>query len=88
MNYFYVYILHCSDGSYYTGHTDNIEKRIAEHKAGQGGGYTSQRLPVQLVFFQPTETRERAFELERKIKKWNKGKKERSGSYQIIRPYC
>ncbi len=36
---FWVYILHCADGSYYTGHTDNLEKRIAEHQAGVAGLY-------------------------------------------------
>ncbi len=36
---FWVYILHCADGSYYTGHTDNLEKRIAEHQAGELPGY-------------------------------------------------
>jgi len=42
---FWVYILRCSDGSYYTGHTDNLEKRIAEHQSGAIQGYTSTRLP-------------------------------------------
>ena len=47
MQYFYVYILLCSDGSYYTGHTDNIETRIAEHRLGFYDGYTAARLTIR-----------------------------------------
>ena len=45
---FHVYILRCADGSYYTGHTDNIEARLAGHREGTFGGYTSKRGPVEL----------------------------------------
>ena len=48
---FWVYILRCTDNSYYTGHTDNLEKRIAEHQAGEVEGYTSTRLPVNIGLF-------------------------------------
>ncbi|MCZ6536210.1 MAG: GIY-YIG nuclease family protein [Chloroflexi bacterium] len=47
---FYVYILHFSDDSYYTGHTDNLEARIEAHRQGIFSGYTASRRPVQLVF--------------------------------------
>ena len=57
---FWVYILRCADGSYYTGHTDNLEKRIGEHKGGVCGGYTAERLPVELVWSQACVTREEA----------------------------
>jgi len=73
---FYVYILKCSDGSYYTGHTDNLEKRLAEHKEGHCQGYTARRLPVELVFVEACASRAEALEAERKIKTWNKKKKE------------
>lgn len=73
---FFVYILKCSDGSYYTGHTDNLEKRIAQHKAGALAGYTSTRLPIELVFHQEFATRDEAFVIERKIKRWTRRKKE------------
>jgi putative endonuclease len=46
----WVYILKCSDGPYYTGSAVELEKRIAEHMAGTFDGYTSKRLPVELVF--------------------------------------
>jgi putative endonuclease len=73
---FWVYVLRCADNSYYTGHTDNLEKRIAEHHAGQIEGYTSVRLPVALVFADEFPSREEALARERQIKGWNRKKKE------------
>jgi predicted GIY-YIG superfamily endonuclease len=73
---FWVYILRCSDGSYYTGHTDNLEKRIVEHQAGVSEGYTSTRLPVALMFSQDFSTRDEALACERQIKGWSRKKKE------------
>ena len=76
MSYFYVYILKCSDGSYYTGHTDNIEARISQHKQGLiKRCYTSTRLPVEVVFVQEFGSRDDAFVAERKIKGWSRKKK-------------
>lgn len=73
---FYVYILRCSDGSYYTGHIDNLEMRIAEHQSGVCGGYTSTRLPVQLLWSQDCATRLEALSAEQQIKGWSRKKKE------------
>ncbi len=73
---FWVYILRCADNAYYTGHTDNLEKRIGEHKAGEVEGYTSTRLPVALVFSQEFPYREEAKACERQIKGWSRRKKE------------
>lgn len=73
---FWVYILRCVDNSYYTGHTDNLEKRIAEHQVGEVEGYTSTRLPVVLVFSEEFSSREEALVCERKIKGWSRKKKE------------
>jgi putative endonuclease len=73
---FWVYILKCADGSYYTGHTDNLEKRIGEHRSGAFGGYTSTRLPVELVFSQDFSSREEALTSEQQIKGWSRKKKE------------
>ncbi len=73
---FWVYILKCNDGAYYTGHTDNLEKRIGEHQSGACGGYTSTRLPVELVFSQDFPTREEALTSEQQIKGWSRKKKE------------
>ena len=48
---FWVYILRCADGSYYTGHTDNLKRRIGEHHSGSiSGCYTVKRRPLELVF--------------------------------------
>ncbi len=76
MQSFWVYILKCADDSYYTGHTDNLEKRIAEHQCGTFPGFTSKRRPVELVFCQMFTSREDAFAAERKIKGWSRAKKE------------
>ncbi|HUR40168.1 MAG TPA: GIY-YIG nuclease family protein [Verrucomicrobiae bacterium] len=72
---FYVYILHCADGSYYTGHTDNLEKRIAEHESGLLPGYTHDRRPVTLAYSATFQTRENALAAEFQIKRWNRAKK-------------
>jgi putative endonuclease len=73
---FWVYILRCADHSYYTGHTDNLEKRIVEHQTGEIQGYTSSRLPVKLVFACEFPTREEALARERQIKGWSRKEKE------------
>lgn len=77
MKPFWVYILQCSDGSYYTGHTDDLERRIAQHVAGEVFSYyTFPRRPVALVFSQPCATRDEALGAELKIKGWGRKKKE------------
>ena len=73
---FWVYLLRCADGSYYAGHTDNLDKRIGEHTTGACGGYTATRRPVELVFSQPCPTRIEAIAFERQIKGWSRAKKE------------
>ena len=73
---FWVYILKCSDYSYYTGHTDNLENRIGEHQNGLCGGYTASRLPVELAFSQEFPTRIEALAAEQQIKGWGRKKKE------------
>ncbi len=73
---FWVYILKCSDKSYYTGHTDNLEKRIAEHQQNAIPCYTSKRLPVELVFVDEFGSREEALARERQVKGWSREKKE------------
>ena len=74
---FWVYILRCTDKSYYTGHTDNLENRLAQHHSRAFAScYTATRLPVELVFSQEFAPREEALASERQIKGWNKKKKE------------
>jgi putative endonuclease len=74
---FWVYILKCKDGSYYTGHTDNLEQRISQHQYRYFQTcYTASRLPVELVFSQSFTSREEALISERQIKGWSRKKKE------------
>jgi predicted GIY-YIG superfamily endonuclease len=73
---FHIYMLRCRDGSYYTGHTDNLEKRIGEHQTGLVAGYTSERLPVELVFAQEFQTRDEALTFELRVTNWSRRKKE------------
>lgn len=72
---FWTYILLCADGQYYTGHTDDLERRIGEHQSGIIKGFTSSRLPVTLVWADYFHCREEAIENELRIKKWSKAKK-------------
>lgn len=73
---FWVYMLECADRSFYVGHTDNLEQRIACHQAGEIPGYTAERLPVSLVLAQAVESREQALNLERQLKGWSRVKKQ------------
>ena len=73
---FYVYILRCSDGSYYTGHTDHLDQRMAQHGDGTGSRYTSKRRPLQLLWATDCQTREEAWELEQRLHGWARAKKE------------
>lgn len=74
---FWVYIVRCADGSYYTGHTDNLEHRMAQHVSGAiPSCYTFKRRPVTLAFSQPCATREEALAAEQQVKGWGRKKKE------------
>ena len=73
---FYAYMLRCSDDSYYVGHTEELEGRIAAHQSGQIPGYTQMRRPLQLVWSQDFHSREEALAAERQIKGWSRAKKE------------
>jgi len=70
----FVYILECSDGTYYTGSTTDLERRLLEHEFG-GSAYTRERLPVRLVWFEETEHVADAYSLERRLHGWSHAKK-------------
>ena len=73
----YVYILSCSDKSYYTGITSNLSKRISEHKNGKyTESYTYSRRPIRLVFYAEFTDINLAIQAEKQIKKWSRVKKE------------
>ena len=72
-----IYILKCSDGTYYTGLTKNLEARVREHQAGaHPESYTFRRRPVKLVWSEITESYQEAFRWEHRIKGWRRAKKE------------
>jgi predicted GIY-YIG superfamily endonuclease len=73
---FYTYVLRCSDGTYYTGHTDNPDQRMAQHGRGEGSKYTAKRRPLELIWIADFQTRNEAFELERRLHGWSRAKKE------------
>ena len=72
----FMYILECSDGSYYTGSTWNLEKRLWEHENGMGAHHTAKRLPVKLVYFEECDRIDDAFYREKQVQGWCRKKKE------------
>ena len=72
----FVYILRCSDGTYYTGHAHNLENRLAAHNAGKASKYTAPRRPVSLVYRESFASRSKAAKREYQIKQWNRAKKD------------
>ena len=73
----YTYVVKCSDGTFYTGWTNNLEKRIACHNAGKGAKYTKTRRPVALVNYETFETKEDAMRREYAIKQMSRTEKEK-----------
>jgi putative endonuclease len=71
----FVYILRCSDDSYYVGSARVLERRIAEHASGHGARYTSKRLPVELVFAEEFDNVGDAFAREKQIQGWSRRKR-------------
>ncbi len=72
----FVYILRCSDGSYYVGVASDLHDRVATHNAGRGPRFTSLRLPVSLVYSEPHPGLSSAKKRERQLKGWSRAKKE------------
>ena len=73
---FWAYMLRCADGSFYVGHTDDLDGRIAQHQSGALPGYTHNRRPVTLVWSERFPERDQAFGAERQIKGWSRLKKQ------------
>lgn len=82
----YVYILECADGSYYTGSTIDLDKRLNEHKDGRGANHTKKRLPVQLVYVEEYLRIDTAFKREKQIQGWSRIKKEAliNGAFETL----
>ena len=66
---FYVYILLCCDGSFYTGSTKDLDARIKLHENGKGARYTKTHKPQNIAYFELFDTRSKAMKREREIKK-------------------
>ncbi len=71
-----MYILECANGQYYTGSTKDLEKRLAEHQAGEGANFTKKHLPVKLVYFEEFQRIDKAFYREKQVQGWSRQKKE------------
>ena len=71
----YTYIVRCSDGSLYTGWTNDLEKRVAAHNGGKGAKYTKSRRPVSLAYYEEFRTKEEAMRREWEIKHMSRKKK-------------
>ena len=84
----YAYIVECSDGTLYTGYTNDLEKRMKAHNSGKGAKYTRSRLPVRLVYFEEYETKELAQSREWQIKQMTRQQKlqliEKSVKRQVL----
>lgn len=72
----FTYILRCGNGEYYVGSTEDIEKRIRQHKTGKGGHFTRLHLPIELVYTEEYPTLSQAFKRERQLHGWSRAKKE------------
>ncbi|VVT06185.1 rRNA methyltransferase [Sphingomonas aurantiaca] len=73
---FWAYVVRCADDSYYTGHTDDLERRIDQHNLGEIPGYTQTRRPVELMWSQEFPSRQEALAAEFQVKDWSRKKKE------------
>jgi predicted GIY-YIG superfamily endonuclease len=73
---YFVYIILCKDGSYYTGHAKNVESRVKTHRKGRGARYTRMHKPEKLVYVEEFESRSEAMKRERQIKTFSHNKKQ------------
>lgn len=86
----YIYILECSDGSLYTGWTNDLKKRLKAHNRGTASKYTRARLPVRMVYFEEAESKSAALKREAALKKLSRAQKlsliEQQGLVPLDRP--
>lgn len=73
---YYVYILLCKDGSYYTGHAKDVERRVEQHMKGQGARYTRMHKPEKTVYMEKFDTRSEAMKREQEIKSLSHNEKQ------------
>jgi putative endonuclease len=82
---YYVYILQCSDNSLYTGYTNDLKKRIQNHKLGKGSKYVRSRLPFKLIYSEKYRLKSKALNRERQIKGLKREKKVRILKLRIVK---
>ena len=82
----WMYILECSDGTYYVGSTKDLEYRFSEHQQGKGAKYTSRRLPVRLVYSEEYERVVDAYAREKQVQNWSRSKRKAliNGSQDLL----
>jgi len=80
---FFVYIVQCRDGTYYTGYTKNLENRIALHKSGKGAKYVKYKLPAELVYAKEYRYYKSALNEEKRIKQLKREQKS-----ELVRSYA
>lgn len=73
----YMYVVECRDGSYYTGYTTDVKRRLAVHNSGKGAKYTRARLPVKLIYVEGFASKEEAMSAEALLKRKKRSQKER-----------
>ena len=73
----YMYVVECCDGTYYTGYTTDVKKRIAVHNSGKGAKYTRARLPVKLIYVEGFDSKEESMSAEALLKRKKRPQKER-----------
>ncbi|WP_058993788.1 GIY-YIG nuclease family protein [Haloarcula sp. CBA1127] len=74
---YHVYVLRCSDNTFYTGYTTDVERRVREHDAGDGAKYTRGRTPVELIHVESFDSQSDAMSREYEIKQYSRPEKER-----------
>lgn len=84
---FFVYLLRCSNGSYYIGHTDDVARRLEEHNSGKGAEHTRKYRSVYLLYTELFESEPEAMQREMQIKRWSRAKKAAlaAGSLQTLK---
>ena len=82
----YMYILLCNDGSYYTGSTNDLERRMEEHFSGQGSNHTKKHPPIKLLYYEEFQRIDEAFYREKQVQGWSRKKKEAliNGQYEKL----
>ena len=80
----YMYILLCGNGTFYTGSTKYLERRLAQHQSGNGANYTTKHPPVELVYFEEFNRIDKAFYREKQVQNWSQAKKKALISGDVV----